>query len=52
MDLSNADHLQGDNNQAANNVSDTTDVNASNTTGIPCPQQAVEDELQYIYSMT
>ena len=52
MDLNDADHLQGDNNQAASNVIDTTNANASNTTGIPCPQQAVEDELQYYYSMT
>ena len=45
MDMKNDDHLQGDNNQAANNVSDTTNTNASNTTDIPCPQQTVEDEL-------
>ena len=49
MDLNDADHLQGDNNQAANNVGDTTNSNAGNTTGIPSLQQAVEDELQYYY---
>ena len=49
MDMKDNDNLLGDNNQAVNNVSDTTNANASNTTGIPCPQQTVEDELQYYY---